>query len=244
MIDLALEFARNGWPVFPLAPRSKVPLAESRAFLDATTDPTRLEELWREPDCNIGIATGRRSGLFVVDIDTKEGRAGGESARQLALPQTLTVRTATGGYHLYFDLPLGTRCGSGQAMLPGVDWRCDGGYVVAPGSITVDGTYLIARNVPIVPAPAHLLERARKATKAYVVRHDDAGNMVLPEGSRDSDLHRIGCAVRNFGAGYAAILGALQAVNAEHCKPSLPEPDLERIAGSCTRHEPKHRSAA
>lgn len=244
MIDLALQFARNGWPVFPLAPRSKVPLKDSRGFKDATTDPAKLELLWREPDCNVGIATGRASNLFVVDIDVKDGKHGRESARQLALPPTFTVRTASGGFHAYFDLPPGVACASGQAMLPGIDWRCDGGYVVAPGSMTDAGTYLIVRHDPIAPLPASVLARARDAEKAYTIRNDEHGNMVLPEGSRDSDLYRIGCAVRNFGAGEAAILGTLRSVNAEHCRPALPDEDLARIARSCLRHPPKHRSAA
>lgn len=244
MIDLALQFARNGWPVFPLAPYSKVPLKGSRGFQDATTDPAKIELLWRNPDCNVGIATGRVSNLFVIDVDVKDDKQGRDSARELSLPLTFTVRTATGGYHAYFDLPQGVSCKSGQALLPGIDWRCDGGYVVAPGSVTDRGTYMIARPDPIVTVPARVLARARDAAKAYVIRHDKHGEMILPEGSRDGDLYRIACAIRNFGAGEAAILGALRSINAEHCKPPLDDGDVIRIARSSLRHAPKHRSAA
>lgn len=244
MIELALEYARNGWHVFPLAPNSKVPTAGSRGFKDATTDPARIEEMWRDPYFNVGLATGRISGLFVLDVDTKDGRPGLESARLLNLPRTLTVRTPTGGFHAYFSLPFGAKCASGKDMLPGIDWRCDGGYVVAAGSVTPKGTYLIARQAPIATLPQHLLLRAANWAKEYRVRRDaDSGDMVLPQGSRDSDLYRIGCALRNFGVNEAAIYAALDAVNSQHCRPPMERHDLERIAHSCMRHEPKHRAA-
>ena len=48
--------------------------ATKHGFKDATCDPSTVEEFWtNDPDLNIGIATGRLSDIFVVDLDGTEG---------------------------------------------------------------------------------------------------------------------------------------------------------------------------
>src|SRR5690606_9231462 len=59
------------------------------------------------PELNIGIRTGSASGIFVVDIDS-----GGLEARQQLIGRrgwvdTLTLRTGSGMWHFYFQLPEG-----------------------------------------------------------------------------------------------------------------------------------------
>jgi putative DNA primase/helicase len=64
-----LALARRGLWVFPLRPRDKVPLT-SDGFKSATTDSGLIEHWWHDvPAANIGIATGERSGIFVLDVD-------------------------------------------------------------------------------------------------------------------------------------------------------------------------------
>lgn len=63
----AIELATAGYPVFPKYPRSKKPATEN-GFYDATTDIDQINEWWEEnPDYNIGIPTGKVSGLVVLD---------------------------------------------------------------------------------------------------------------------------------------------------------------------------------
>jgi hypothetical protein len=79
---------------------------------------------------------------------------------------TRTVRTPTGGYHLVYAVPAGVRYTSSAGRVhqdghvTGLGWsidvRSDGGYVVAPGSTTRDGTYTVVRDVPILQVPAWL----------------------------------------------------------------------------------------
>src|ERR1700731_4411538 len=83
LVDYALQYAARGWFIFPLAPRSKLPLISKKSggkgFHDATTDLKQIEAWWaREPLANIGIATGA-SGLVVLDADGPEGLAQLES---------------------------------------------------------------------------------------------------------------------------------------------------------------------
>ena len=71
----ALAYAKIGMAVFPLVPRSKNPATE-HGFLDATTDTQQIEVWWkRNPNYNIGIATGQMSGgLVVIDLDMDEAK--------------------------------------------------------------------------------------------------------------------------------------------------------------------------
>jgi hypothetical protein len=133
----AVQYAGWGWPVFPLAARSKqpaIPKAQGgHGFLDATTDVGRIEPWWdRHPRHNIGVATGHM--FDVIDIDTDKG--GNESlAELLAAHRIPTVhavaRTGSGGLHLYIEL---RHARNGQNILAGVDYRGLGGYVAAAPS--------------------------------------------------------------------------------------------------------------
>lgn len=138
MLEAALEYAARGWHVFPLKPRGKAPLTRD-GFKSATTDVDQVQRWWAQwPDANIGIATGA-SGLFVVDVDVADGKPGLESLAALTargLPPTETVRTGTGGQHLYFR---GEGRSSAGKLAPGIDTRGRGGYVVAPPSVHPNG---------------------------------------------------------------------------------------------------------
>ena len=71
---------------------------------DATTDRTIIKAWWnRWPNANIGVATGRRSGILVLDVDGKVGKAYLEKlqAEHGRLPKTVTVKTGR-GRHRYF----------------------------------------------------------------------------------------------------------------------------------------------
>ena len=90
----------------------------------------------RWSQANIGIATGAVSGIVVVDIDPRHG--GDESARDLSLPDTVICLTGGGGTHLYYKHP-GFPIPPGAALMPGIDLRGDGGFVVCPPSHHVSG---------------------------------------------------------------------------------------------------------
>ena len=82
--------------------------------------------------------TGGISGLLVIDCDTPEGY---ESIQEL-LPDSLivpTVRTPRGGWHLYFLFPKDCKLTVGAGIMPGVDFRGQGGFVIAPPSVNGTG---------------------------------------------------------------------------------------------------------
>jgi hypothetical protein len=100
---------------------------------DATTNRARILAWWtRHPQANIGLATGHR--FDVLDVD---GPTGVHAIRALAAEHGLVssgplVRTGGGGWHYYL-----APTGLGNIRpndLEHVDWRGQGGYVVAPPS--------------------------------------------------------------------------------------------------------------
>jgi len=158
-LEHAKKYASNGWAVFPVhgvidgrctcgnpgcTSQGKHPI-HSGGFNIATTDIEQIESWWRAtPHANIGIATGRCSGLLVVDIDVGDGKDGFASLNAIEaefgkLPQSLRARTGSGGLHIYLQMPdQPLKCSAGK-LAPAIDIRADGGYVVAPPSTHISG---------------------------------------------------------------------------------------------------------
>jgi len=82
---------------------------------------------------NIGILTGKRSGVFIVDVDDP-----GEIVAMEALfgPTPIVTATPSGGQHLWYRWN-SEPCGK----LPGVDLKGEGGFVVGPPSFRREGKH-------------------------------------------------------------------------------------------------------
>ena len=145
----ALAYARAGWPVFPCRPGSKEP-ATRNGFHDASTDERQIREWWRRaPDRNVAIATGA-PGPDVVDVDKYRDGSGFAAFNQLKraglVPDPLAVvRTPSGGFHAYYR---GTEQRNGHLAAEHVDFRSQGGYVVAPPSRVGDRQYEVIKHQP------------------------------------------------------------------------------------------------
>lgn len=136
----AAAYANAGIPVFPCAPHGKNPLTR-RGFRDASTDLVRVTHWWqRWPEANIGIPTGIAAGVDVLDVDVHPGGNGYgvmERARAagFATKWAWLVRTPSGGLHAYFPRsPEVEQQRSWQVPGQHVDFRGDGGYIIAPPS--------------------------------------------------------------------------------------------------------------
>lgn len=130
---------------------------DGHGLYDATTDPDTLARWWSDtPQANIGLRTGLQ--VDVIDVDGPVGMLtytqgilhgacpegccdsshcpgdGGITMRELAGGDVLAIaqtRGENGGLHLYVK-PTGDN--NGTNIMPGIDYRGDGGYVVAPPS--------------------------------------------------------------------------------------------------------------
>lgn len=178
----ALKFAEAGIPVLPThglredgrctcgndgeehrKNRGKHP-AVGHGHNDATLDGARLIQ-WFGADrgWNVAVPGGEASGLLFLDADVVGG--GLDTLDQWFelglpdLPQTLRCRTGGGGLHIVYALPPGApRLKSGR-VLPGIDLKCDGGYVVtAPSRHHSGGRYRwIEPDVVVATAPDDLV---------------------------------------------------------------------------------------
>jgi hypothetical protein len=156
----ALRFANLGVPVFPCVPGGKQPLTPN-GFYDATSSARTIHAWWqRTPEANIGLPTGARTGILVVDIDIHPGGSGFaafERARAdgLADDWGWLARTPSGGLHAYYPSSRGQEQRSWQVPSAHVDFRGDGGYVVAPPSrLRVDGVTRAYEVIAVATRPA------------------------------------------------------------------------------------------
>lgn len=138
-VDLARFWAKRGARVLPVAPApAKRPLIG--AWQDKATDDLQtIEAWWRQyPEARVGIATGD-PGFDVADFDVTEGKPGLEQMGKLidlgiVLPRTFYyVATPSGGRHLYF-VGSQQRNKQNEKSIPGVDFRGQGGMILAAGN--------------------------------------------------------------------------------------------------------------
>ena len=152
MESAAVAYAqRLGWPVFPChsvddgrcdcgnpdcGSPGKHPMT-TNGFKDATRDESKIRDWWwNYPTANIGVPTGAVSGFDVLDVDPRHG--GEQSLEDVesesgALPDTVEQQTGGGGRHILFRHSVGMS--SKVGVRPGLDYRADGGYIIAAPSI-------------------------------------------------------------------------------------------------------------
>jgi hypothetical protein len=185
--DAALFYAQTGWPVFPLA--GKIPYKfltpdrESHGHKDATTDTEQIQTWWSvHPKANIGLPTGKVSGVMVLDMDVPEGYYNIQSLQRTfaPLPETRRVRTAGGGLHYHFQYPQdGKRYPGavGLSGLIGVDVRSEGNYVVLPPSRLIGRKYYqwAQPEQEIANAPAWLLTLLTEAEEQRHISQQGLG---------------------------------------------------------------------
>ncbi len=143
---------------------ARLPVEDGRPSWRPLQDrfPTADEILSWHTSHGLAIITGTQSGVVVVDLDPGFRDSLGP---EHGLPQTVTVQTPRGGFHLYFAYP-GTPTTTLANLLPHIDFRGDGGYAVAPpttGYAWVEG--LGPEDVPLAPLPEWVLEKVTRPPK-------------------------------------------------------------------------------
>ena len=235
----ALHYARRGWWCFPLQPHSKEPFKGTRGLLDATTDEKQIARWWSEyPDANVGIATGP-SGLCCIDIDPRHG--GDESwfalRKDQTVPETLTVLTAGGGYHYYFQrghILAHNTAGDRGGLAAGVDTRALGGYLVAPPSVNGQGAWQWEighgpRDGILQPLPEWLIDKLTAKTNIVTLDLSRGEPVVEGEKSRHHFLVTVAGKFRRLGLSSGELVEAVHAVNKERCKPPKEKSEVIKI---------------
>jgi hypothetical protein len=207
----------------------------------ATDNPETLAQ-WRKefPEANIGVACGP-SGLIVLDVDPQGHEHFLHLDLEHGIPNTYTVSTPRGGYHYYFHGSSRNRV----HMLPGIDIRSSGGYVLFPGSWVDGKPYKVLNDAPIAPAPKWLLDMVGKPKEkdAQATEITSVDNLVDARRAADylssvkpaiegqgGDLHTytVACSVRDLGISKELCLDLMQDLFNPRCQP--PWDDRELIA--------------
>ncbi|GEM_PF-2137613 len=222
----------------------------------ATTDEVEIRKLWRDhPFANIAVPTGRRFGVFVLDVDIDKG--GLESLRKLEerygkLPLTWMVRTGSGGKHYYFLYPDGETIRNSSGKLgPGLDVRGEGGYVVGPGSEHKNGGLYVWEasplNVSIAASPAFLLElicapqKQKKCKERSRSEELECFDQLIEEGVRNDTLfRRYACFLKDRWLHKNLVTEWCLLLNSQRCDPPLPKAEVYDIVASAFR-QPKRK---
>lgn len=144
---------------FPLRPLKKTP-AQGVFWKNWELDN------WQEDDYSSSTGYGiltEKADLIVIDCDVKGDVDGLDSFLNLCYrnnynpdEHTLSVNTPSGGRHYYFLAHQKYESGASRIrssvskILPGVDVRADGGYIVGFGSVIDNGSYTLASSVRAV----------------------------------------------------------------------------------------------
>lgn len=238
--DAALELAKRGLTVFPCSASTKRPLIKN-GFLAASRETTQVDTWWRQyPNALIGLPTGEANGLWVFDIDAKHVPEGDTVDDVIeALERDCDARfcgprveTLHHGRHIYFAHDARIRVGTKVGNIPGIDWRGNGGYAIAP-----DGCrYHLVADGELEAAPASLIEKiltsqgraggslsavantGSRLAPGYVRTVRDWAQLATEEGSRHDGMIRVVMFMAEQGMALEAIMAMA---------PLFPQPEME-----------------
>ncbi|RPJ03937.1 MAG: hypothetical protein EHM36_11520, partial [Deltaproteobacteria bacterium] len=195
MMTHALDYIANGISVIPLQ-KNKRPVFEWAEFQKRIASPEEVQSWWKEwPFAMIGIVTGKISGLAVVDCDSHEAMEVFE--RYLPEPAMIpVVVTPRLGRHYYFRYQDGIYNAAGLHNTK-IDIRGEGGYVVAPPSVSDTGLYIwcscfeLIKDIPVqdlTPMPEMFLGPGPSAFPSHSSDNPSNGSLSFEEGNRDETI--------------------------------------------------------
>lgn len=250
-LEAALDAARRGFHIFPLAPNTKKPALKGDWKEHATQDESQIRQWWESnPEYNLA---GRTDAFFVVDVDINRGGLATIQALRLmeGSQKTLTSMTHSGGGHQIYALPPGVSISGGVDKLgPGVDVKSYGGYIVLPGSTIKENPYVWVRECAPEPAPQWMLEKCQTpkgksalAGKRLVEEDETTYEMAenwlrlrapreVNEGRRDAEAFAFAARMYDFAAERTYAREMTERWNGAACFPPLDSEDIERVVRS------------
>ncbi|NJL55576.1 bifunctional DNA primase/polymerase [bacterium] len=183
-----------GWSVIPLfgdanPARGKAPALSSWKAYQSRLATRQELLLWSQSGeaQALGIVLGAVSGMAVLDIDD----AATDAAFRRCCPdlaETLVVVSGNRGQpHYYYRLPVMARAGVRHVTswhIPGADFKAEGGYVVAPGTV-IDGRCWQVRD-DVAPRKLSEADLSRlEAFARFVTRKQPSNRADGPSGAND-----------------------------------------------------------
>ena len=243
-LNAALAYVKKGWYVFPChsiqdgkcscgfncSSPGKHPRTLN-GFKDATINEMQISAWWTQnPDANIGVVTGKISGISVLDIDKDKG--GFQSIKDYDVPATLYSQTGGGGQHKIFryDEKVPTNAGT---LASGIDFRNDGGYILVPPSNHISGNQYVwcDEDSELAFAPTWMKTNGKYKPAAPLPD-------VITKGQRNNLFASLAGSMNCRHASKEGMKALLMVEN-KRCQPPMTEDEIEGIVASISRPEYK-----
>jgi putative DNA primase/helicase len=188
-----------------------------------------------EDSDNLGIVTGKSSGIICLDCDKRSGGMDWFKANKDSLGTYITETTPGGGLHLYYKYPEDReKIESTKGLFQGVDFLADGTQVITWPSIHHSGgQYLIENGLTLVDAlfetdapPAWIIDIA-DAAAAKRASVTSTNTKCAPDAKWDkpSEIERAREALRHFPAAIQGQGGDMTTLKAAYrCRDFLLSP--------------------
>lgn len=234
--EQALAYHANGYSIMPVKTDKRPALPAWKQYQTKQPTDDQVLQWFSNNTANIGIITGKISTISVIDIDNKGGQQQCDDMFS-KFPTTLTIKTPSGGYHLYYQYHEGLSISANAyPQFPNVDIRSDGGYVVAPPSTTDKGEYKIITNMPIAPFPAHLFPNKKPRKTLTEMTTATKGNRNDTIASFTGKLLQ----TTKEEEWYTECLPAVERANKTY-NPPLPEGEVRAVFDSIVKKEKERR---
>lgn len=137
-LETALDHAAKGYFVFPAQANKRPVYGFNDWEGNASMDPQLIKSWWSSYSSPLPAIAPGRSGHAVVDVDKHEGKPDGDvSLENAGIVFDSSVFSGTSisgnGKHFWFR----ANVGSVNGVLPSVDRKANGGYVIAPYTLPV-----------------------------------------------------------------------------------------------------------
>lgn len=237
MKDIALGYCDQGLSVIPCYPDKKLPRVKWKEYSDAPSTRPLVEQWWTEvPDSNIGVVTGKVSGITVIDCDSEESH---NAFTKLYTGSTACCKTPR-GYHYWFRYNVGVGT-TVRVHNVDIDIRNDRGFVVAPGSVRDGIEYIWFEPFTGVE---NLDELPEEIVKLFaVVRHEpnmasDTGEY-FTQGRRDEDLFHVAYTMLKGGCKADMVKQTLYMIGSS-ANPPFPEEEIDiKVKSAIERYASK-----
>lgn len=239
----ALALAEKGYQIIPLKKNSKIPTIKGWPNA-GVIEQTEIVQMFKQyPNMNYGIITGGSSNLYVLDVDEKHDGISGTTSLNDHFGtntfDTFAVSTPNGGRHFYFS-GNGSQLKNRVGVLPGVDFRGDGGFAVGPGCKIGDKSYLRVNNQVISPLPDQVVQLISQ-TKKLVHIGDNFPLSGVPEGERDDAIFKYALRLRGLSLSHSEAW-ALVDTKAKNCQPPFPEAQALKCLNSAWNYNQQEKT--
>lgn len=247
MLEEAKYLVSKNISVIPIKGRSvgtddesKKPAIPWKTYQQRLPTIQETENWFKFSRFNMAMVTGKISNIFCLDLDKPEN-----SLNRYPLPLTWKARSPRGFHHYYKWHPmLDTITTTTTGILPNVDTRGEGGYVIIPPSVGFNGMgyewLSPPQSTPLAYPPLWLINLLRDSTQRVTNRNGWVSNTLatLSEGTRNNGFTKIVGRLWYDGLSREDIFSLLKPKATEV---EFPEDELLQIIESITKRDTKQR---